>query len=112
MDKLECALKDVPQSIINQIITEQLKKKVRDFLEDGDADKLLDRIVEDLIIKYCKSKAAKIVAEYLEKDGSMIITRAVKACVEDDGIPDVAYNHIINGIDDYVKSKFKKGGKK
>ena len=34
MDKLACALKDVPQSIINQIITEQMKKKVREVVED------------------------------------------------------------------------------
>lgn len=111
MSKLDCALKDVPQSIIDQIVTEQLKKKVKDFLEEGEADKIMDAMVEKLIIAFCKKRATKIVSVYLEKEGSKIITDAIDCAIEDNGIPDQAYGSIVNAIDDFVKSKFKKGGK-
>jgi hypothetical protein len=110
MDKLACALKDVPQSIIAQIVNEQLKRRVKDFLEDGPNSKTFDAMVEKMITDYCKKQAKKIVVAYLDKAGQKMIEDAVEQAIENDGLPDDAYNAVLNGIDSFVKSKFKTKG--
>jgi len=114
MDKLACALKDVPQSIINQIITDQMKKKVREAIEDEKIDEILDDQIEKAIVAYVKANSKKYVDEYLKKEGSKIINDAIECSFDDNGVGDDAYEVIQDAVSEWITSKFKnkKGEKK
>ena len=114
MDKLACALKDVPQSIIKQIITNQMKNRVKEFLDEGSVSDKLDDIVEESILAYCKTNSKKIVGEYLEKHGQKMMQEAVDSFIDDNGIGDDSYSVVTNAVTDWLKTKLreKKGGKK
>lgn len=113
MDKLSCALKDVPQSIINQIINKQMQERVKEFLDEGSVSDMLDDIVEKSILAYCKTNSKKIVGEYLEKHGRKMIQEAVDNSIDGDGIGDDGYGIVTDAITDWLKTKLgqKKGVK-
>jgi hypothetical protein len=112
MDKLACALKDVPQSIINQIITDQMKKKVREAIEDEKIDEILDAQIEKAIVAFVKKNASTYVKQYLDKEGADIIKEAIESSFDDNGVGDDAYSVIQDAAEAFIISKFKKGGKK
>lgn len=97
MDKkiAECALKDVPKSMIDKIVGDYIKNRIKDIMkEDDDFLNNIDEKIKDKINQSLMEKLEPFVKEYIEKNGRSVVNNIIDSIFEDE-IPGKIYDAIV-----------------
>lgn len=110
---MKCSLESVPKEIIESIINEQMKRIVKEQLEeDKILDVLYDLVKKELLLEV-KKKAPTLIKEELVKNNNKYIRETIDYVMEDD-TPEEVWEALHDFYTEVVCSKLgtKKKGKK
>jgi hypothetical protein len=103
MDKLSCALKDIPKSVIEDLVNEQIKQRAMKIVNSEEMTKIVDRKLLQVL--------APIVETYFEKNLNKISKIAIDQITdefESNDLPENVFNKLMEIAGKSIMKKLNK----